>query len=53
MNDTPWEGPLFIGQYGAGTGSQYQVHGRIAGVKIYRRALRADEVAKSFKATRP
>ncbi|MHC4495681.1 MAG: LamG-like jellyroll fold domain-containing protein, partial [Planctomycetota bacterium] len=52
-NDTPWEGPLFIGQYGAGTGSQYQVHGRIAGVKIYRRALRADEVAKSFKATRP
>jgi len=51
-NSTQWEGPLFVGQYGAGPGSQYQVRGRIAGVKIYRRALRAEEVAISFRAGR-
>jgi len=51
-NSTPWEGSLFIGQYGAGPGPQYQVRGRIVGVKIYRRALRAEEVAISFKAGR-
>ncbi|UCF14790.1 MAG: hypothetical protein JSW59_15370, partial [Phycisphaerales bacterium] len=51
-NSTPWQGPLFIGQYGAGPGPQYQVRGRISGVKIYRRALRADEVAQSFVAGR-
>ena len=51
-NSTPWEGPLFVGQYGAGPGVQYQVRGRIAAVKIYRRALRVEEVALSFKAGR-
>ena len=51
-NKTPWQGPLFIGQYGAGPGPQYQVRGKIAKVKIYRRALTADEVARSFEAGR-
>ncbi len=52
-NSTPWEGPLFVGQYGASPAVQYQMRGRIAGVKIYRRALRTDEVTKSFEAGRP
>ena len=51
-NSTPWEGPLFIGQYGAGPGPQYQVRGKISAVKVYRRALTADEVIQSFVAGR-
>ena len=51
-NKKPWKGPLFIGQYGAGPGPQYQVNGRIAAVKIYRRALTAEEVTRSFEAGR-
>ncbi|UCC44953.1 MAG: LamG domain-containing protein, partial [Candidatus Zixiibacteriota bacterium] len=51
-NQTPWQQPLFVGQYGAGPGPQYQVHGRIAGLKIYRCALTAREVAASFKKER-
>ena len=49
-NKTAWKGPLFIGQYGAGPGPQYQVKGKIATVKIYRRALTAEEVTKSIEA---
>ena len=51
-NSRPWQGPLFIGQYGAWPGSQYQIRGKISAVKIYRRALRADEVTQSFVAGR-
>ncbi len=51
-NGTPWKGPLFVGQYGAGPGPQYQVNGKIAGVRIYRRALSGREVAESFAAGR-
>ena len=38
-----WSGPLFVGQYGAEPGPKFQVHGQIAGAKIYRRAVPADE----------
>ncbi|MHC4565197.1 MAG: LamG-like jellyroll fold domain-containing protein, partial [Planctomycetota bacterium] len=51
-NSTPWKGPLFIGQYAAGPGPQYQVNGKISAVKIYRRALTAEEVSVSFEAGR-
>ena len=42
-NRTPFSGPLVIGQYSS-QAPQYQVTGRIAGVKIYHRALKAEEV---------
>jgi hypothetical protein len=48
-NLEPWAGPLVIGQYGSQADS-YQVLGQIKGVKIYRRALAADEIAAAFKA---
>jgi hypothetical protein len=47
-NRAPWPGPLVIGQYSS-AGDSYQVHGRIAGVKIYRRVLRTPEVATHFR----
>jgi hypothetical protein len=40
-----WPGELHVGQYSAGPGPQYQVTGRIAGVKLYHRPLEAAEVA--------
>ena len=40
----PWSGPLVVGQYSS-PAPQYQVSGRISGVKIYRRALKPDEIA--------
>jgi hypothetical protein len=43
-NRAPWPGPLVIGQY-SGQAPSYQVTGRIAGVKIYRRALKPEEIA--------
>jgi len=42
-NRTPWAGPLFVGQYGPAPGPQYAVVGRIAGVKIFHRAVAGDE----------
>jgi hypothetical protein len=48
-NPAPWTGPLVVGQY-ASQLPAYQVHGRIAGVKIYRRALRPAEIAEHFQA---
>jgi hypothetical protein len=42
---TPWPGPLLIGQYQQ-QGPPYQLHGRVKDVKLYRRALSAEEVAK-------
>ena len=52
-NRTPWPGPLFVGQYSATPGPQYQVTGRIAGVRIYQRALSAEYVAERMAAGRP
>jgi hypothetical protein len=51
-NTTPWPGELFVGQYSGGAGPQYQVKGKIAGVKIYRRALPAKDVEDAFRAGR-
>jgi hypothetical protein len=39
----PWTGPLLIGQYSPGPNASYQVKGRIKDVKIYKRALTAEE----------
>ncbi len=47
----PWPGPLVIGQY-SHRQPAYQVQGAITGLKIYRRALRASEVAAKFQAGR-
>jgi hypothetical protein len=44
--------PLRVGQY-SGVSDPYQVHGQIAGVKIYRRALSAEEAAANFRNTTP
>jgi len=49
---TPWPGELFAGQYSAGVGRQYQLRGKIAGVRIYRRALSADEIEAAFRSGR-
>ncbi len=48
-NGVPWTGPLVIGQYSSEQAG-FQVHGKIASVKLYRRALRAAEVAQCFRA---
>ena len=51
-NRAAWSGPLTLGQYSTAA-PQYQVTGRLRGLKIYRRALRAEEVATNFKADVP
>ncbi len=48
----PWPGPLVIGQYSSAS-SSFQVQGRIAGVKIYQRALRPEEVLRAQQSHRP
>ncbi len=45
----PYPGPLFVGQYAPGPNKQFQVHGQIADVRIYRRALPVAEVAAMAK----
>ncbi len=40
-----WPRALHIGQYSARPGEAYQVRGHIAGLKLYHRALSADEIA--------
>ena len=47
-----WPGDLHVGQYSGSPGPPYQVHGRIAGVKIYHRPLDAAAAADAAK-TRP
>jgi hypothetical protein len=42
-----WPGELHVGQYSGGPGPAYQVVGRIAGVKLYHRALDAEEAASA------
>jgi len=46
-NRAAWAGPLIIGQYSSRK-PDYQVTGKIAGVQIYRRALKPEEVAAKF-----
>jgi hypothetical protein len=47
----PWTRGLIIGQYSS-QAPQYQVQGAVAGLKIYQRALKAEEIAAKFAAGR-
>jgi hypothetical protein len=47
FNTVPWPGDLHVGQYSGQPGPEFQVTGRIQGVKIYHRPLEAEEVALS------
>jgi len=51
-NRATWSGPLILGQYST-QAPQYQVTGRLNGLKIYRRALKPEEVAANFRADVP
>ena len=48
-NTAIWPGDLYVGQYSGGPGPQYQVRGRISGVKIYHRPINAKEAAAAAK----
>ena len=50
---TPWKGPLHVGQYSGGPGPQYQVTGWIAGLRFYSRALPAEDAKAASETTRP
>jgi hypothetical protein len=43
-NRVPWQGALFVGQYGAGPDQAYQVKGSISDVKIYRSTIFPKEI---------
>jgi len=44
FNAASWPGELCVGQYSAQPGPAYQVHGRVADVKLYHRPLAPDEI---------
>jgi hypothetical protein len=48
-----WPEPIFVGQYAPSQRPDFQVPGKIAGVKIYDRALRAEEAAAHFEQGAP
>ena len=52
MKTDAWPGELHIGQYSASPGDDFQVTGRIAGVKIYHRPLATAEVTEGAR-TKP
>jgi len=52
-NPAPYTGSLLIGQYSPGPAPSYQVTGRVADVKIYRRTVRQKQAEAMFKAARP
>ena len=52
-NRTPWTGPLHVGQYSGGPGPEFQVAGRIAGVKVYNRAVPAEDAAEASRTAPP
>jgi hypothetical protein len=45
-----WPGELLIGQYSASPGGDFQVHGRMTGVRLYHRPLHTTEIAAASKA---
>jgi len=49
----PWQGPLIVGQYSGAVEGGFQVRGRIAGLRVYSRAISAEEAAAAFKAGPP
>ncbi|MHC4399887.1 MAG: HzsA-related protein [Planctomycetota bacterium] len=48
----PYRGPFLIGYYSGERHPRFQVTGQISGVKIYNRALRADDALRAFEAGR-
>ena len=48
-NRAPWDGPLFVGQYSATPGANFQVKGRITDVKIYHSASPATPLTAANK----
>ena len=46
---TVWPGPLHVGQYSGDPSAPFQVLGQVAGVKIYNRALPAEDAAAGAK----
>jgi hypothetical protein len=50
VNTDTFPGPLHIGQYSGGPSEDFQVKGRLTGVKIYHRPLSAAEVADASRA---
>jgi len=48
-NTASWTGSLHVGQSSGQPGGEFQVNGRMAGVKIYHRPLGAEEVAEAAK----
>ena len=49
INASPWTGELHIGQYSGQPSADYQVTGRMTGVRLYHRPLDAKEVAAEAK----
>lgn len=51
VNASVWPGELHVGQYSGQPGADYQVTGRIAGLKIYHRPLEVEEIAAEARQT--
>jgi hypothetical protein len=49
----PWTGPLHVGQYSGGPAPTFQVNGWISGLRIYSRALPADEIKAAAQTAPP
>jgi len=47
VNRTVWPGPLYLGQYGARIGSEYQVNGWISNLRIYGRSVTPKDIQPS------
>jgi hypothetical protein len=52
VNAAIWPGALHVGQYSGAPGPDFQVHGRLQGVKLYHRPLAERETVEAAK-TRP
>ncbi len=49
INASPWTGELHVGQYSGQPTADFQVTGRMTGVRLYHRPLDAKEVAAEAK----
>ena len=52
VNTATWPGDLHVGQYSGTPGAEFQVTGRMTGVKIYHRPLDVEEISQAAQ-TRP
>lgn len=50
FSTAPWPGELFVGQYSGTPGAEFQVTGRMRGVKVFHRPLEAGEIAEAAHA---